>query len=617
VLGNYTITYNTASFTINPASSTATVSVSNATYDGQPHGGTATTTGAGDLTASPTVYYAGRNGTTYASSTTAPTNAGDYTASASFGGDPNHTGSQDSKDFSIGKADATISVQGYSGAYDGDAHGATGTAKGVNDEPLSGLDLGASFTNVPGGTATWTFTDATGNYNNASGTAAIVISKASSTVTVTCPTTAQTYTGAAIEPCLAKASGVGMSDVKLDVTYTNNVNAATATAKASWAGDANHTGNSGNATFEIGKASLTVKADDKSRQYSDPNLAFTVSYDGFKGTDGLSSLSGTLAFDTTATASSPVGSYDVTPKGLTSTNYTISFVKGTLTVTKEDARITYTGDTLKLTSSSSTTSATLNLAARVDEDNDNSFGDKLGTTQLKFTVYRASADTQVFTCTAAVTLTGTGTGTASCTTTTLPADNYYLKVELLLNDYYTALVESPAVTIAVPGTGFTTGGGWIVNTDGSGTRNNFGFTAKTQKGGAVQGNSLFIYRVRTDLSKQYSGMPAGEREYNWIIKSTKITSLSQSCPTAGVCSAQFSGTATVTGIDRSTGTVYNLTSTFQFQVNVTDKGEPGTNDTYAIVLKDSTGTTTYFQLGYDTLGKLAPVTISGGNIQVK
>ena len=34
---------------------------------------------------------------------------------------------------------------------------------------LAGLDLGASFTNVPGGTANWTFTDVTGNYNNISG----------------------------------------------------------------------------------------------------------------------------------------------------------------------------------------------------------------------------------------------------------------------------------------------------------------------------------------------------------------------------------------------------------------------------------------------------------------
>ena len=50
---------------------------------------------------------------------------------------------------------------------------------------LAGLDLGASFTNVPGGTANWTFTDVTGNYNDASGTAAIVINKADATIMVT------------------------------------------------------------------------------------------------------------------------------------------------------------------------------------------------------------------------------------------------------------------------------------------------------------------------------------------------------------------------------------------------------------------------------------------------
>ena len=67
---------------------------------------------------------------------------------------------------------------------DGNAHGATGTAKGVGGADLAGSTSAPSFTNVPGGTAHWTFTDATGNYNNASGDAAIVISKADATVAV-------------------------------------------------------------------------------------------------------------------------------------------------------------------------------------------------------------------------------------------------------------------------------------------------------------------------------------------------------------------------------------------------------------------------------------------------
>ncbi len=80
------------------------------------------------------------------------------------------------RSFEVAKADATIDVTGYTGVYDGAPHGATGTATGVFDEDLSGdLDLGATFTSIPGGTADWTFTDSTGNYNNDSGSVGIVL----------------------------------------------------------------------------------------------------------------------------------------------------------------------------------------------------------------------------------------------------------------------------------------------------------------------------------------------------------------------------------------------------------------------------------------------------------
>ena len=77
-------------------------------------------------------------------------------------------------------------MTGYTGVYDGggarrDRHGDRHRRRGA----AAACDLGASFTNVPGGTANWTFTDAHGNYNDQSGTAAIVITKANATVTVT------------------------------------------------------------------------------------------------------------------------------------------------------------------------------------------------------------------------------------------------------------------------------------------------------------------------------------------------------------------------------------------------------------------------------------------------
>lgn len=78
----------------------------------------------------------------------------------------------------VNKATASISVTGYSGVYDGAAHGATGSATGVGGADLSGLlHLGATFTNVPGGTAHWTF-DGNSNYTTASGDAPIAIAMA-------------------------------------------------------------------------------------------------------------------------------------------------------------------------------------------------------------------------------------------------------------------------------------------------------------------------------------------------------------------------------------------------------------------------------------------------------
>src|SRR5438270_8434042 len=99
-------------------------------------------------------------------SLTAPSNNGPgRTAWTFFDGNGNYNTGSGTADIVISKADAVIDVKGYTGVYDGNAHGATGSAKGVKGEDLSSLlSLGATFTNVPGGTATWTFAG-NGNYN--------------------------------------------------------------------------------------------------------------------------------------------------------------------------------------------------------------------------------------------------------------------------------------------------------------------------------------------------------------------------------------------------------------------------------------------------------------------
>jgi hypothetical protein len=101
-------------------------------------------------------------------------NAGTATASASYAESGNYLASSDSQDFTIGKADATCLISGYTGVYDGASHGATGSCSGIGGENAGTLILGATFTNVPGGMAHWVFTG-NGNYKDQSGNVAITI----------------------------------------------------------------------------------------------------------------------------------------------------------------------------------------------------------------------------------------------------------------------------------------------------------------------------------------------------------------------------------------------------------------------------------------------------------
>lgn len=97
-------------------------------------------------------------------------------------------------------------------------------------------------------------------------------------------------------------------------------------------------------TLTVTNAVLTIRADNKSRVYGDPNPAFTVTYTGFVGGDTPAVLSGTLSLTTAATAASSVGGYAITPSGLSSPNYAITFVPGTLTVTPRTLTVSADSD---------------------------------------------------------------------------------------------------------------------------------------------------------------------------------------------------------------------------------------------------------------------------------
>ena len=98
----------------------------------------------------------------------------------------------------------------------------------------------------------------------------------------------------------------------------------------------------------IAKAALTATADDKNVIYGDAVPAYTVTYAGWQGNDDASVLTGDIAFACTYAPTSNIGSYVITPSGVSAANYNITFVNGkvtvaqaTLTVTAENKTVTY------------------------------------------------------------------------------------------------------------------------------------------------------------------------------------------------------------------------------------------------------------------------------------
>ena len=237
-------------FIIDKANATVTVNGYTGVYDGDPHGATGSATGVKGETLT---------GLDLGASFT---NVAGGTANWTFS-NMNYKDQSGTANIVITKADATVTVNGYTGVYDGDPHGATGSATGVKGETLTGLDLGASFTNVAGGTANWTFSNM--NYKDQSGTANIVITKADATVTV------NGYTGVydgdphGATGLATGVKGETLTGLDLGASFTN-VTGGT----ADWTfNNINYKDQSGTADIVITQADATVNVN-----------GYTVVYDG-------------------------------------------------------------------------------------------------------------------------------------------------------------------------------------------------------------------------------------------------------------------------------------------------------------------------------------------------
>src|SRR5207237_398076 len=159
-------------------------------------------------------------------STPAPTYAnnvtvGTATASYTYGGDDNHTGSADSKTFAIAKASTTTVVTcTASEIYTGSA--ITPCCVAVTGAHLYMTPAPTYANNVIGGTASASYTyGGDDNHTGSADSKTFAIAKASTTTVVTC-TASEIYTGSPLTPCSVAVTGANLSMTPAP-TYANNV----------------------------------------------------------------------------------------------------------------------------------------------------------------------------------------------------------------------------------------------------------------------------------------------------------------------------------------------------------------------------------------------------------
>ena len=205
--------------------------------------------------------------------------------------------------------------------------------------PPSGTLLNAGSQTL---SVTFTPTDLI-DYSTATATVTLTITPAMPTITWAAPA-AVTY-GTALSatqldatanvagtfvysPAAGTVLGAGTQTLSVTFTPTNT----------------NYAPTTGTVPFTVNKAPLKVTVQNASRAYGAANPTFSDIITSFVNGDTQSVVSGTASLTTTATASSPVGTYPITAAlgTLSAANYTFStFVNGTLTITQASPSITW------------------------------------------------------------------------------------------------------------------------------------------------------------------------------------------------------------------------------------------------------------------------------------
>src|SRR6266480_4652752 len=273
--GDHTGSNDSATIVITPAASLTTVSGAGSfVFDGSAHAAGVLVTGAGSLSLTPSPSYSG--GCSAAPIHVAQTTPTACTASYSFAGDGDHTGSNDSATIVITPAASLTTVSGAgSFVFDGSAHAASVLVTGAGSLSLtpspsysggcSAAPIHVAQTTPTACTASYSFAG-DGDHTGSNDSATIVITPAASLTKVTGGTFP--FDGSA-HAASVLVTGAGSLSLTPSPSYSGGCSAApihvaqttptACTASYSFAGDGDHTGSNDSATIVITPAaSLTT-----------------------------------------------------------------------------------------------------------------------------------------------------------------------------------------------------------------------------------------------------------------------------------------------------------------------------------------------------------------------
>jgi hypothetical protein len=357
-LANYTITYKNGTLTVNPATLTVTANSSSKTY-----GQTVTFAGTeftpsglvnGDTVTKVTLTSAG-------APATATVSGSPYTIvpSAAVGtGISNYTINYVAGSLTVNPATLTITANSATKPY-----GAALPALSVSYNGFVNSDNSASLSPQPTISTTATASSPVGSYPiTASGAAnpnyaisyvAGTLKVTQVTLTITANNAIKPY-GAALPALSVSYSGFVNGDTSASLSPQPTIS-TTATASspvgsypitASGAANPNYVISYVAGTLSVTQVTLTITANSATKPYGAALPGLSVSYSGFVNGDTSASLSPQPTIGTTATASSPVGSYPITASGAADPNYGITYVAGTLKITQVMLTITASSGTM-------------------------------------------------------------------------------------------------------------------------------------------------------------------------------------------------------------------------------------------------------------------------------